>query len=58
MAEMEFEYCMWYVLWLPSSDTAGIAIAQMSLLPLEPDPKECAQYKDVPGPSYPVEGLS
>jgi hypothetical protein len=55
---MEFAYRMWYVLWLPSSDTAGTAIVKMPLLPLEPGPKECAQYKDVPEPSYPAEGQS
>jgi hypothetical protein len=55
---MEFAHCMWYVLYLPSSDTAGTATVQMSLLPLEPGPKESAQYIDVPGPSYPVEGQS
>jgi hypothetical protein len=49
---------MWYVLWLPSSDTAGTATVQMPLLPLEPGPKECVQYKDVPGPFYPAGGLS
>jgi hypothetical protein len=55
---MEFGYSTWYELLLPSSHTAGTAIVHMLLLPLELGPKECGQYKDVLGLSYPVEGLS
>jgi hypothetical protein len=46
------------MLWLPSSDIAGTATVQMPLLPPEPGPKECVQYKDVPELSCPVEGVS
>jgi hypothetical protein len=50
--------CIWYVAWLPFSDTARTAIVHMPLLPLEPGPGECGKYKDVPEHFYPVEGLS